>query len=122
MHVHDLFVQVGATNVTWVWCPNRTIYTYDVQHQAPLSQVYPSDSYVDWTCIDGYNWGTDRNNVWQSFSQVFRRSYDELTSVAPNKPIMIAEIGSSEDGGPQGRPDSKANWITDAFNTQLPIN
>ena len=22
-HVHDIFVDQGATNVTWVWCPNR---------------------------------------------------------------------------------------------------
>ena len=21
-HVHDIFTAVGATNVSWVWCPN----------------------------------------------------------------------------------------------------
>ncbi len=23
-HVHDVFTSVGATNVTWVWCPNTS--------------------------------------------------------------------------------------------------
>ena len=34
---------------------------------------YPGDEYVDWTGVDGYNWGV-RNGGWQSFEQVFRKS------------------------------------------------
>jgi mannan endo-1,4-beta-mannosidase len=57
-HVHDLFVQNGATNVVWVWCPNAT----DVPNatSAPWNHwtnYYPGDTYVDWVGIDGYNWG-----------------------------------------------------------------
>ena len=36
-HVHDLFQQVGATNVTWVWCPNVE-YSTSVK---PLASLYP---------------------------------------------------------------------------------
>ena len=53
-HFHDLTAQAGAANVTWVWCPDTDpgkIYT-------PYSQLYPGDSYVDWTCLDGYNTGS----------------------------------------------------------------
>jgi hypothetical protein len=72
--------------------------------------------------MDGYNWGTDYSNVWQTFNQVFAGSwynanhntYKELLAVAPNKPIMIGETASSEHGG------SKASWITDMLVTQLP--
>jgi beta-mannanase len=42
-HFHDLTAQAGASNVTWVWCPNvdpGNIYT-------PYAQVYPGDAYVD---------------------------------------------------------------------------
>ena len=53
-HVHDIFTSVGATNVTWVWCPNtENAYT------TPLEDLYPGNAYVDWAGIDGYNFSTD---------------------------------------------------------------
>ncbi len=115
-HVHDIFTQVGAMNVTWVWCPNIVSAS-----TTPLPSVYPGDAYVDWVAMDGYNWGSDRGNVWQGFHSVFQQTYDEMIALAPAKPIMIAEVASSEDGGPLGRPASKAAWIRDALATQLPI-
>jgi hypothetical protein len=108
-HVHDVFQAVGATNVTWVWCPNIDpggIFT-------PFSQIYPGDAYVDWTGLNGYNWG---GSEWTSFSSVFAQSYTGLLQVAPSKPIMIGEVASEETGG------SKSAWITDALLTQLPQN
>jgi hypothetical protein len=98
-HVHDIFTSVGATNVTWVWCPNvdpNNSYT-------PLSSLYPGDAYVDWTCLDGYNWDTP----WASFDQLYSSTYNQLVnSIAPSKPVVIGEQSSTEKGG------SKASWIT----------
>lgn len=108
-HVHDLFRQVGATNATWVWSVNEV-----AGQSTPIASLYPGDSYVDWVAMDSYNWGNDRAYGWRSFAQAFDATYAALGQVAPTKPIMIAETGSSEDGG------SKANWIRDAFQTQLP--
>ncbi len=107
-HVHDIFTSVGATNVTWVWCPNIDP-THDFQD---LSSLYPGDEYVDWTGLDGYNWGTNpaKPDRWRSFDQLYKSTYDEITaSVAPSKPLVISEIGSTEYGG------SKAAWIQDAL-------
>jgi hypothetical protein len=53
-HIHDRFVAAGATNVVWAWCPNVT--DTDGSNQTTLD-YYPGDSYVDWTGVDGYNWG-----------------------------------------------------------------
>lgn len=113
-HVHDIFTQVGATNVSWVWCPNID----DDANKIPLGDVYPGDAYVDWTCMDGYNWGTNpsRPDRWKSFYEVFRPTYEKLLALTPAKPIMIGETGSTEHGG------SKAEWIADALGTQLPNN
>jgi beta-mannanase len=114
-HVHDIFTAVGASNANWVWCPN-TEYSGSI---TPLAGLYPGDAYVDWTCLDGYNWGTNpwKPNVWQSFDQVFRTSYQLVTgTIAPAKPLIIGETASSEYGG------SKAAWITDMLTTQLPRN
>jgi hypothetical protein len=105
-HVHDIFTQVGATNATWVWCPN-----VDPENQMQnLSSLYPGDSYVDWTGLDGYNWGTNptRPDRWRSFDQLYSSTYKKITgTIAPSKPLMISEVGSTEYGG------SKAAWIKD---------
>ncbi len=116
-HVHDIFVQEGATNVQFVWSPNRdgsvgdAIYTFD--------NYYPGDAYLDYIGFSGYNWGNlytvppctwDSN--WQNPVQVFGDSYDVMTARS-NKPIIISEMASPEQGG------DKAAWITEFFN-QLP--
>jgi len=111
-HVHDIFAAAGATNVSWVWCP----FVDPGGSMTDLSSLYPGDSYVDWTGLDGYNWGTNPASPrgWRSFDQLFRSTYDEITeTVAPSKPMMLAEVGSSEYGG------SKAAWIRDAL-TRVP--
>lgn len=99
--VHDIFASVGATNATWVWCPN-----IDPREKlADLGSVYPGDSYVDWTCLDGYN----GNDPWMSFTNLFADTYDKIMEIAPAKPMIIGEVGSTESGG------SKAQWIGDMF-------
>jgi hypothetical protein len=108
-HFHDIVAAQGATNVTWVWCPNT-----EFTGSTPLEQLYPGDAYVDWTGIDGYN--KSSSTYWISFYNLMKPTYDHLLRIAPNKPIMIAETGSREVGG------SKAAWITDALVTQLPNN
>jgi hypothetical protein len=109
-HVHDIFTEAGATNATWVWCPN--VDPDDIfQDLAPL---YPGDAYVDWTGLDGYNWGTNpaRPDKWRSFDQLYRDTYEEIVqTIAPGKPMIISEIGSTEFGG------SKASWIADMLST-----
>jgi hypothetical protein len=101
-HVVNRFRADGVTNVSWVWTPNVR-YGGDLSSYA---EMYPGDSYVDYVGLDGYNWGGSR---WQTFSQVFDQSYNEMTSLT-SKNILIMEIGSSELGG------NKASWITDMFN------
>jgi hypothetical protein len=109
-HVHDIFTEVGATNATWVWCPN-----VDPDNQLKdLAPLYPGDAYVDWTGLDGYNWGTHpaRDDEWRSFDDLYRSTYEYITeTIAPAKPLAIAEIGSTEHGG------SKGAWIEDALSS-----
>jgi len=102
-HMHDLFARAGASNVTWVWCPNVVF-----SGSTSLTSLYPGDSYVDWTCLDGYNKG---GSQWTSFTSLFGSSYDQLLQVAPSKPVMIGETASAENGG------SKAAWIQDALSS-----
>jgi hypothetical protein len=99
-HMHQVFTTAGATNVQWVWCPNIALH----QHSG-FRALYPGNSYVDWTCLDGYNFG----KPWKSFTTIYQRSYKQILRIAPSKPMMIGETGSTEHGG------SKASWITGMF-------
>ena len=113
-HVHDIFTQVGAKNATWVWCPN-----VDPENQMQsLDALYPGDAYVDWTGLDGYNWGTNpaRPDRWRSFDSLYSSTYKKITeTIAPGKPLIISEVGSTEYGG------SKAAWIKDML-AKIPAN
>ncbi|HVY77841.1 MAG TPA: glycosyl hydrolase [Solirubrobacterales bacterium] len=107
-HVHDIFAAVGADQVTWVWCPNvdpEGIF-------ADLASLYPGDAYVDWTGLDGYNWGLNpaKPDRWRSFDELYSATYARVAErLAPDKPLLIGEIGSTEQGG------SKAAWIEEAL-------
>jgi hypothetical protein len=96
-HIHDLFVAAGATNVVWAWCPNVTDVSGGNKNTL---DYYPGDAYVDWTGVDGYNWG---GGDWESFQQVFAGIYPILAS--KKKPILIGEMASAEQGG------NKGTWI-----------
>jgi hypothetical protein len=101
-HVHDIFTSVGATNATWVWCPNVDF----TRKLIPLHTVYPGDAYVDWTCLDGFNWGRHSDSAgWQTFGRVFHETYRRVLRIAPDKPMIIGEVASNKIGG------SKADWI-----------
>jgi hypothetical protein len=101
-HVHDIFTSVGATNATWVWCPNVDF----TRKLIPLHSLYPGGRYVDWTCLDGFNWGATQNSGgWMSFERVFRSTYRRVLKFAAHKPMMVGETASEERGG------SKPAWI-----------
>jgi hypothetical protein len=119
-HVHDLFAEVGATNVTWVWSPN---YLSKDPRYLPLSTMYPGDAYVDWTGLSAYN--RDRAGGWLTpyamltgvGTTYLLNSYFEVVAVAPDKPMLLAETASVEF---PGRPKRKAGWIKELLLRALP--
>lgn len=105
-HVVDLFRFHGADNVIWVWSPNE-----DSGGSFQFAPLYPGDEWVDWVALDGFNFGGDEG--WPSFTTVFGSTYERLVALT-DRPVMIAETGSSEDGG------DKAAWITSALRHEAP--
>jgi hypothetical protein len=106
---HDIAVREGASNVLWVFSPNIITPT-----SISYSALYPGNDYVDWTGLDGYNWGKTQSwSNWESFSTVFKSSYNSLLSIAPSKPIMIAEVNTTDIGG------DKPAWYQDMLSVQL---
>jgi hypothetical protein len=126
-------------NATWTWTINiisTAVASNGLPRYAPLSQTYPGSQYVDWVGVSLYN----KNSTTLPFAVLFtgqgtnwlRNTYQELASIAPGKPMMLAEYASFEynrDGTimdpavtTNWDPTIKASWITDAIGTQIMRN
>ncbi len=120
-HIHDRFETAGVNqHVEWVWSANNvSVDDYD-----DITAYYPGTDYVDWTSIDGYNFGTNYSwTDWESFEEVYADTYLTLVNTYPEKPVLIAEVGSAEAGdlpnsqwGQYGNDadgnESKSDWIS----------
>lgn len=105
--IHDIFVQEGVHNVSWVWAPNDESAPglFDTSSPNNWRHYYPGDAYVDWVGIDGYNWGDVPGARWRSLASFIGPIYRDY---AARKPIIISETASTAIGG------SKPAWIDDA--------
>lgn len=116
-HVSDIFKSAGADNVEFVWCPNN--YPFDLN---VVQQYFPGQNYVDWLCMDGYNW-TNQDGLpgwpdWQWFDDIFYPIYHTFVDhleIFGNKPIMIGEFASCEAGLYEQVGQNKQAWISNTF-------
>ena len=96
-----------------VWAPNID----DDGLGGPFADIFPGNDYIDWVALDGFNRGASWSDTrWQSLEEIFSASIANLRELS-NKPLMIAETGSSEVGG------NKARWIRTSLarlSTDLP--
>jgi beta-mannanase len=101
-HVHDVFVRAGATNVTWVWCPNLTPSNWDA--------YYPGAKYVNVVGVDGYS---NTAYDWETFKQMFGGFFAHFAAFAPGKPQLVVETATdSGAGGPEAGVGSAASYIS----------
>ncbi len=84
IHVWNIFHQVGATNVSFVWCPGIS------GGQIESAQYFPGAAYVDWIGADGYD---RKDQGAQAFAQVFGAWYSAYA--AYGKPMMVGETGAT---------------------------
>ncbi|HEX6869971.1 MAG TPA: glycosyl hydrolase [Micromonosporaceae bacterium] len=105
-HVHRLFSEAGATNVTWLWSPNVTY-----AGATPLKRLYPGDAFVDWVGLSGY-YGTAGRTSYLSFGEVFNATIKQLRTFT-GKPVVVTETGATDATG------QRARWIAEMF-AQLP--
>jgi hypothetical protein len=99
----NMFRAQGANNVKFVWCPNVR-FSGDA---GPYANYYPGDAYVDYLCLDGYNWASANGSPWQSFDQIYRSSYNEIIALPSSDPLIIGEYASHTGLG------DKAQWLND---------
>ncbi len=109
-HVHEIFHEVGASNVTWIWSVNHVSVPDTPENQ--IEHYWPGPAYVDWIGLSGFNWGTASPlSTWKGFDAINLDKYRQL--VAYDKPIMLTETGAPEVGG------DKAEWTLESFHAML---
>ena len=73
----------GGTQISWIWCPAQCM-----EPESQLQTVYPGDQYVDWVGTDVYST--------LDHAQTY---LNEIRQIAPDKPVMLPEIGYSPADG-----------------------
>ncbi|MGD0644688.1 MAG: glycosyl hydrolase [Candidatus Bathyarchaeia archaeon] len=91
----------GATNINWVWCPANV-----GDSKSTLTSLYPGNAYVDWVATDVYP------NAGQTFNQAAQPEINNIRSAAPDKPMMLAELGYLG--------SNSASWWTNMLANVLP--
>jgi hypothetical protein len=102
-HIVGISRAVGATNVKWMWNPNRYF-----KGSYALKSMWPGRRWVDWVGIDGYNFGTADHGGWLWFRELFAPTVRRIRSFAPYKPMMVAEVGCTAS-------KYKASWLNGMF-------
>jgi Glycosyl hydrolase family 26 len=123
---HDIVQEVGATNVTLIWCPNALFAGHTDPYgdeEKETESFYPGDAYVDWTGIDGYTGENPHKKLgWRTSQAVYLELYERHQAEAPDKPILVCETACSEyaiNGG-EPEPPKKAEWIRQLLRYTVP--
>lgn len=105
-HVHRVFDEAGADNVSWVWSVNNLERVEGEDHD--IASYYPGARYVDWVSTSGFNWGEAYSwSSWRTADALYGDTYRALARFG--KPIMLSEIGTTDVGG-----DARL-WIRQTF-------
>jgi Glycosyl hydrolase family 26 len=101
-HIWNVFAQVGATNVKWVWCPNLSPSNWDA--------YYPGSKYVDVIGVDSFS---NVKYTWQTFQQMFGGFFAHIAAFAPGKPQLVVETATNSGAGaPVAGIGSAASFIS----------
>ncbi len=102
--IHRIIRAEGATNVRMLWSP------YVGCRCPSYARLYPGRRYVDLVGFSAFNWYRRGTRVrWVGMRRLYAPAVRELRRVAPGRPVIVAETGSSPEGG------DKAAWIRDGF-------
>jgi Glycosyl hydrolase family 26 len=91
-HIVDLMRGEGADNLQWVWHVNW--YDEPETKWNAFENYFPGENYCDWVALSAYGPLTPRTKEGlETFRFKIDEAYSRLTSVAPGKPVIVAEFG-----------------------------
>lgn len=91
-HIVDLMRAEGANNLQWVWHVN---WDDDPEQKwNAFENYFPGGNYCDWVALSAYGPITPRTDEGlEGFREEIDQAYPRLTSIAPDKPVIVAEFG-----------------------------
>ncbi len=105
----DIADEEGSDNIIWVYHINAVSIPDESWDQ--FVSYYPGDEYIDWIGVSVYGAKTPMDDEVFSFSDTMDNAYQKLISISPNKPIIIAEFGTTN----TNLINDQALWAEDAF-------
>ena len=94
---------IDETQVRWMFAPNGvSVFPYSA------TDYWPGEDVVDIVGLSAYNFGQEFGE-WQAVDDVLFHATEQLRAFARNKPFVIAQIGTSQQGG-----DREA-WLSEMF-------
>lgn len=102
--IHRILRAEGAVNARMLWSP------YVGCRCPSYARLYPGRRYADRVGFSAFNWY--RRGIregWVGMRPLYAPAVRRLRAVAPGKRIIVAETGSSPEGG------DKAGWIAAGF-------
>src|SRR5690606_21781444 len=94
---------LGDERVRWVFAPNgRSV------PPPSMADYYPGDDIVDMVGLSAYNFGA-LVDFWTPVVWAVSAAIAEVRTFAPDKPYLLAQVGSSTAGG------DRDQWLRDMF-------
>jgi hypothetical protein len=91
-HIVDLMRAEGADNLRWVWHVNW--YDEPEAKWNAFENYFPGENYCDWVALSAYGPITPRTGEGlENFRSKIDEAYPRLMTIAPDKPVIIAEFG-----------------------------
>ncbi|HEV2362011.1 MAG TPA: hypothetical protein VGS21_09945 [Acidimicrobiales bacterium] len=113
-HIYNIFQQVGATNVAFIWCPSAAL-----NNPVSPADFYPGSSDVQWVGFDMY----DRvSSISYANAMTKGKTVTYSSLLAYGKPLIQTETGAPNSGLGVGQP-TQQQWLQQAgasIPTQFP--
>lgn len=116
--IQRIFAEQGVSRnaVRWVFAPNGWSRS---EHR--FEYYYPGNDSVDVVSFSAYNWGycsasaAGQWKAWERPEKVFDPYIQRMRSLAPNKPIFIAQTATTSDDKTGPSRSAKDQWLRDAY-------
>ena len=123
-HIQSIFsnskngAPVPDESLRWVFAPNG----WSSDGYPDFERYYPGAATTDVVAFSSYNYGCAiaSNGIWKGEFRVFRQYLERMTAMAPDKPIIVAQTGTTAKYYSPTHPcsfdDSKKNdWLFESY-------
>lgn len=112
-HIHRIMDEEQAANLIWVYHVNQNNNPEETWNT--YAAYYPGDEYTDVLAVSVYGALSPDSTGVRQFSSMMNESYQELTALNPDKPVIVAEMGTDL----RNRETDPVRWTSDAYSALI---